>query len=243
MKFEKLKDIDINKLSSIGLLDKVIKELIKEELIKEIKIKDIDKKLIQKNWLINKKINNLAELTNWQKNNFQTNKNWEDFIERDLKWEKWCLKKFKIRIPDYYNKRKSYLDKYVYSLIRVKNEGLARELYLRIKDKESQFNSVAIEFSEGVEKKTGGLIGPVTINTPHPSISEILEVSRINQLWPPKKINNWWVILRLEEKIISKLDNNLTLILSKELGEKFLIDESKRFKKTFSIDNQMFKLN
>ena len=230
MNLEKLKEIHLNKLSSMGLLDMVIKELIKEELIKEIEIDDIDKNLIQKKWLINKKINNSTELINWQKNNLQTNKEWEDFIQRDQKWEKWCLKNFENKIFDYYNERKYYLDKYIYSLIRVKNEGLAKELYLRIKDEESQFHFVATEFSEGVEQKTGGLIGPVNITNPHPAISEILEISKSKQLWPPKKINDWWVIIRLEEKIISKLDNTLTLILAKELGEDLLKDKLKRFK-------------
>ena len=65
------------------------------------------------------------------------------------------------------------------------------------------------------------------MNNPHPIISNILKASNNNQLWPPKKINDWWVIIRLEEKIPSILNEELKIKLSKELGEIFLRNKLK----------------
>ena len=65
------------------------------------------------------------------------------------------------------------------------------------------------------------------MNNPHPIISNILKESRTNQIWPPKKINDWWVIIRLEEKIPSILNEELKIKLSKELGEIFLRNKLK----------------
>ena len=39
-----------------------------------------------------------------------------------------------------------------YSIIRVKNQNLANELFLRIQEKEEKFEDVAYKYSEGVEK-------------------------------------------------------------------------------------------
>ena len=68
---------------------------------------------------------------------------------------------------------------------------------------------------------------------PHPIIANILKESKDKQLWPPKKINNWWVIIRLEEKIMATLDQDLRIKLSKELGEIYLKNELKFFNQNF----------
>ena len=159
----------------------------------------------------------------------QSDDEWELFIARDLKWQKWCINEFQKQVKTYFLKKKPFLDKYIYSIIRVKSEGISNEIYLRIKENESDFYSIARDFSEGIEKRTGGLVGPTTLINPHPIISNILKESKDKQLWPPKKINNWWVIIRLEEKIMATLDQDLKIKLSMELGEIFLKKELKIF--------------
>ena len=153
-----------------------------------------------------------------------SNAEWENFIARDFKWSKWCLEHFKDKIRNYFHYRKLNLDKYIYSIIRVKSEGLSKELYLRIKDEESDFYSIAKSFSEGIEKNSGGIIGPVNLEKPHPLIANLLKVSHENQLWPPKKINDWWVLIRLEEKIEATLNDNLEHQLAIELGNSYLLE-------------------
>lgn len=215
-------NISLSELSRIGFLEKIRKELIKERIIEKIKISREEEEILQKNWCKSNSIFNDNQLEEWKKENLLTDNDWKLFISRDFKWNKWCINKFKDKTLDLFQERKSYLDNYIYSIIRVKSEGLANELYLRIKDNESDFYTTAKEFSEGIEQKTGGLVGPTTLNNPHPIISNILKESRIRQLWPPKIINKWWVIIRLEEKISAILNDELKIKLSKELAEKYL---------------------
>ena len=226
-KLDNSENINSTKISRIGLLGRVRKELIKENIIKNIELTEKEKEVAKNNWLKSNYLDSNDQLDKWKKENLKIEDDFEFIISRDLKWSKWCFDKFKEEIKDYFQEKKSYLDQYIYSIIRVKSEGLSKELFLRIKDKESDFFSIAKEFSEGIEQKTGGLIGPTNLNNPHPIISNILKESKNNQLWPPKKINDWWVIIRLEEKIPSILNEELKIKLSKELGEIFLRNKLK----------------
>tara|TARA_B100000886_G_scaffold136635_1_gene92251 strand:- start:4555 stop:5247 length:693 start_codon:yes stop_codon:yes gene_type:complete len=215
-------NINLAEISRIGLLGRIRKELIKENLIKNIELTDKEKEFAKNYWLKSNNINSSDQLDQWKRENIKIDNDLEFIISREFKWSKWCIDNFNKEIKDYFQEKKSFLDKYIYSIIRVKSEGLSKELFLRIKDKESDFYSIAKEFSEGIEKKTGGLVGPTNLNNPHPIISNILKESKTNQIWAPKKINEWWVIIRLEEKIPAILNEELKIKLSKELGEKYL---------------------
>ena len=61
---------------------------------------------------------------------------------------------------------------------------------------------------------------------------KILEVSKKGQLWPPKKLESWWVIIKLNELKSTPLDEELSKSLANELGGKY-IEESvdEEFKK------------
>ncbi len=96
-------------------------------------------------------------------------------------------------------KYKPQLDRYVYSLIRVGNAELAQELYFRLKEGENTFAELAPQYSEGPEAKTAGQVGPVAATTLHPDLVQMLTGSKPSQLWPPQKIGEWSVIVRLEQ--------------------------------------------
>lgn len=217
------KSITYEELANIGVLEIVEKELKREELISKFKI--LNKKSnkdIKKDWLLSNKINSEKELKSWLLSNNIGSKDLERIILREWLWIEWCKNKFKDELSSYYLKRKDDLDAVIYSLIRIKEENFANEIYLRIKDDNIKFSDLAGEFSEGVEKQSGGIIGPVTINNSHPKISHLLKISEENQLWPPIYIDNWWIILRLEKKMITTLDKKIRLKLSLELGEKYI---------------------
>ena len=186
-KWKDYEEITLARLSRIGLLGKIRKELIKENIIGEIELSEHDKEIVRESWLKSNEIKNANQLKEWKIKNLQADEDWEFAISREFKWTKWCIDKFKDEVQDYFLEKKTYLDKYIYSIIRVKSEGLSKELFLRIKNNESDFYSIAKEFSEGIENKTGGLIGPTSLKNPHPIISNILRESKDSQIWPPKK--------------------------------------------------------
>jgi parvulin-like peptidyl-prolyl isomerase len=92
-------------------------------------------------------------------------------------------------------------------LIRTQEAGIAQELYFRIQEGEYEFSDIARQYSQGSEAQTGGLIGPVELNVPHPQVSSILANSQPGQLSLPTKVGEWWIIVRLEKYLSAQLDS------------------------------------
>ena len=214
--------ISIERLKVWGLLKIVKREKIIDQLINNSEKSSQEKDIIFKNWCKNLNINSQNDLINWQKNQGVSNEEWETLVLRRELWLEWCNDKFKNKINSHYLKRKNQLDKVTYSLLRVRNLNLANELYLRIREGEASFEEIVLKFSEGPEKKYAGRIGPVSINQPHPLLSKLLQISEIKQLWPPKQLDNWWIVVRLEENYHAKLTDELKSQLALELGEEYL---------------------
>jgi parvulin-like peptidyl-prolyl isomerase len=115
--------------------------------------------------------------------------------------------------------RKADLDSVVYSLLRVKNLGLANELFLRISGGEASFSDLAGQFSEGHEKATRGIIGPVPMVKAHPKLKELLRTAVVGEAKPPIQVEGWYLVVRLESRIPAVLDNAMRLQMEQELFE------------------------
>ena len=120
---------------------------------------------------------------------------------------------------------KSQLDKVIYSLLRVKDGFLARELYLRIASNEANFSDLATEFSQGGEAKTKGIIGPVPMNQAHPVLSEKLRTSRPGQLNEPFSIEEWWLVARLERYEPARFNESTMQAMAREMFQEHVEEE------------------
>ena len=204
----------------------VIMEEIVDSSLENIQYPKIDQiKEIITSWCKKKQIKSEEELKIWKKKNGFNENQWIDYITRKWRWTKWCMDKFNEKIPQYYLEKKAMLDKVQYSLIRVSSENLANELYLRIKEKESTFEELAKKYSEGPEKQTEGVVGPDPVGKAHPALAKLLQISEEGQIWPPKKFDIWWIIVRLNYIKTSSLDEKLSKELALELGLKFIEDQ------------------
>lgn len=215
--------ISLNQLSKWGLLRQVKLEEIIDLNLKSIpQPKEAELKKEIQDWCKINQIESETILKEWKSMNGFDDKSWVEYISRKCRWTKWCLTKFEDKLSNYYLERKSMLDKVNYSLIRVTSKNLADELYLRIKDDKSSFETIAREFTEGPEKITSGNIGLVPIGNAHPSLAKILEISKKGQIWRPQKLETWWVIIKLNDFKSVPLDNKLSIFLANELGKKYI---------------------
>jgi parvulin-like peptidyl-prolyl isomerase len=146
-------------------------------------------------------------------------------VVREVKIEKFKQQTWDNKLESYFLQVKERLDRVIYSLIRTKDQGIAQELYFRIQEGENTFAELARDYSQGAESQTGGLIGPVELNTPHPQIARILAASKPGQLWPPMPVGEWLVILRLEKYLASELDPPTQQRLRDELFQQWLAEE------------------
>lgn len=141
---------------------------------------------------------------------------------RPLRWQTWCEQRFEATVETEYLRRKGEFDQVTYSLLRVRDADLAAELHQQIREGEATFADLAGRFSEGPEQRTNGVVGPVPLATPHPSLARLLQISQPGQLWPPKQLEDWWIIVRLDSLTTAQLDGPLRRRLVLDQGEQWL---------------------
>ena len=104
--------------------------------------------------------------------------------------------------------RKDDLDTVIYSLLRVKDPGLAREIWISLSENEVTFAELSARYSDGPEAKTKGVIGPLPLGSIEPAVAERLRSLRLHQLRPPEVLGAWHVLLRLESLTPARLDQS-----------------------------------
>ena len=103
-------------------------------------------------------------------------------------------------------RRKNELDQVFYSLLRVKEQGLGRELWIQLSEGEISFAEAASRYSDGPEASTKGVIGPIAMGTLQPELAERLRSLQPGELRPPEALGPWWLLLRLEHYTPARFD-------------------------------------
>ena len=142
-----------------------------------------------------------------------------------LRIKKHCKTNYLHKAEARFLSKKEQLDRVVYSLIRVKDGFLARELYLRVHSFENKFEELAAKYSEGPESKTKGIVGPVPLNSAHPALSEKLRTSRPGELLEPFPIGEWWLVARLERYESARFEQGTAEAMAFELYQEWVENE------------------
>ena len=124
--------------------------------------------------------------------------------------------------------RKNQLDQVVYSLLRLNNPALAQELFLRIDEGEADFAAMAACYSQGPERTTRGVVGPIPLVQAHPLLAERLRTSEPGVLLEPFALEEWWLVVRLESVIPASLDEATTQRMALELLDEAVEHEVKK---------------
>jgi len=122
--------------------------------------------------------------------------------------------------------RKNELDQVVYSLLRLRNSFLARELYLQIESNESNFADLAKRYAEGPERNTNGIIGPVSMTQAHPVLVEKLRVAQPGVLQEPFSIGEWWLVVRLERYSPATFTDEVKDQMCREMFDAWIADQT-----------------
>ncbi len=201
-------EIKRNELSSIKI-EKELKTKLLNDFIQKIGLPDQES---FNKWIKEKKINE-AKI--------------EESALKDLRIKRYCKKKFELKAESRFLERKSNLDIVVYSMIRVKEAAKARELYLRIKEDKEDFGDLATQFSDGIEKRTRGIVGPAPLGAAHPILIEHLKNKKAGEVQSPVLIDNYHIIIRVESYEPAKLDNFMREKMSEELFNNWIKAEAK----------------
>ena len=178
----------------------------------------------QKAFLNRENITDLEGLSSWLKKNRLTESQFSKQLYHSLQLQLFKEQKFSDKVDRLYFEHKNKLDQVMYSMIRCSQRAKAQELFTRLRDNEDSFGHLASKYSEGSEKQVNGLIGPIELGRINSVVAERLRISKQDQLWEPFCEQGWWVILKLEKFIPSKLDESMRNRLVNDLHETWMCD-------------------
>jgi parvulin-like peptidyl-prolyl isomerase len=217
----------LSTLKQYGVYSQLIREMVIEEAIANFTVSDEETMQLCKNFYQENQLNSEEELQVWLKSRGFRREDFNNFLTRNIRVENFKKSTWGYEVESYFRQRKAKLDRVVYSLIRVKDIGIAQELYFRIQEGEQSFSELASVHSEGQESHTGGLLGPMELGVPHPALGNILATAQPGQLLPPTRLDEWFLIIRLEKLIPALLDEATRQRLFNELFEAWVQNQVK----------------
>ena len=152
-------------------------------------------------------------------------KNWmneEDAIEHasmDIKISAYAMREFGAKARVVFAKERSGMTRVVYGLMRTRSRGLAEEVFLRAENGESQLEELAATFSEGPERETKGLVGPIPLKNVNPQLASKLMSTKAGILIPPFRLEKLWTVARLEKTYEAVLDEKTHERICRKLFE------------------------
>jgi len=149
----------------------------------------------------------------------------EELMERPLRLRRHCQRLYRAKAEARFLERKTQLDRVVYSLLRVSDGGLARELYLQLLEGEASFADLAATHSEGAERSTRGIVGPVPLTQAHPLLVGRLRSAPPGVVQEPFQIERWWLVFQLESLVSASFDDAMAEQMSQELFDQWLQEQ------------------
>jgi hypothetical protein len=134
-----------------------------------------------------------------------------------LRLQKWMEDRYGDKVEAYFLERRADLEQVVFRMIRLQQQGIAEELYLRLIDAEESFGDLASRYSLGDERYTRGLVGPLPLSQPHPTVRAVLASLTAGDFHPPFVVDQTILLVRLEHRLPARLDAALRQQLLREL--------------------------
>tara|TARA_B100001939_G_scaffold297581_1_gene272127 strand:+ start:338 stop:1093 length:756 start_codon:yes stop_codon:yes gene_type:complete len=217
LEVERLAPEFLNLLRRHNLIEQLIRTEFIDKTVNHIKLKDNESSTLLENYA---KKNGIRSESDFQEHLNKRGLRKTDLLhhlELPIKIQRHANECYINKAEARFLECKDRLDRVTYSLIRVKKPELARELYLRIIGNESSFSDVAVSYSEGPEKNSKGLIGPLPLTQAHPILAEKLRTSAEGELMEPFRIDGWWLIARLEQYQPSQFNETVAQTMCTEM--------------------------
>ncbi|WP_404787045.1 peptidylprolyl isomerase [Altericista sp. CCNU0014] len=193
-------------LTQYQMLPQLLKEQLIDRAIQDIVLTADEEGLALKQFYAQQHIEDQAQREAWLKYHRMSAERLSNQAFRRFKLEKFKHQTWDAAIEADFLKLKPQMDRFICSIIRTRNLELAQELYFRLKEGEQTFADLAPRYSEGPEAQTSGMIGPVPASGLHPKLVQVLSNGRPGQLWPPQRLEEWCIILKLEQYLPAHLD-------------------------------------
>ena len=211
-----------------NLLLPLIKAEVIERAVKSVKIETEESEKLLTIYRENKRLTNNESLADHltQRGLAKQDLQWQ--LELPVRKRKYAIEHFQHKAKARFLERKNQLDRVIYSLLRINNPFIAKELFLRIIGGEASFADLAATYSQGSERNTKGIVGPAPLTQAHPVLAEKLRTSKPGEVMEPFQVGEWWLIAKLESYQPARFDQDVEIQMSLELFKEWMEEESTR---------------
>jgi len=215
----------LSHLKTYQMLPQLLRELVTDRVIAQIECSREAVETAKSQYLNQNRLTDPKRAQAWLQYYQLNEEELEKIAVRQYKIQQFKQETWGSKVQSYFLQRKRDLDQVVYSLLRTKDSNTATELYFRLQNKEASFEDLAQQYSQGPEAQTRGLVGPVPVSNPHEKIAKLLAQSEAGQVWPPVRVGEWNIIVRLEKLISAQLDEVTRQKLLNELFNQWLEEQ------------------
>jgi hypothetical protein len=143
---------------------------------------------------------------------------------------------FTLHVEEHFSRSKRIRDRIIYSMLRCQSRPRVEELAIAIREGDLEFAAAAIRFSEGPESAQGGRIGPISPEVGHPEIKSRLIQANEGDLIGPFVVGDFSILLRLDQRITTRLDSGLQDQILQELYDEWIDRQLKALEVGDSIE-------
>lgn len=198
------------------LLPKLVRRQQEEELIRIVPIESNYLETEKCKFLADRPLDQVLSLHGWSEQDLEIN------ILRPEALRRFAEQRFGPGLEESFLSAGGLHDEVIYSLIRVRDSGLAQEYWIRLEEGETTFSELASSLGEGPEASRKGLFGPLPMgNIPQVEIQTLLRSLQVGQISPPSPVGEWFVLLRLEQLKPSRFDSKMRQFLLNQQIDQF----------------------
>ncbi|MBP0020122.1 MAG: peptidylprolyl isomerase [Cyanobacteria bacterium SBLK] len=158
---------------------------------------------------------------------------------RQLKLEKFKEENWGAQVEAEFLSNKEQYDRVLFSIIQSEELEIIQELYFRLQEEEAAFEELAMQYSQGPESHSNGLVGPIELQNLHPKLAQMLRISQPGQISPPFRVDKWVAIARLERYIPTKFNTDLRKRLLSQRFEAWVAAKIAQESATLKISRNM----
>ena len=206
-------------VSRLNLRATLYRSLIEEEIVDLVGLDDSWVEANQEFLLNGLTLDNYLDL------NFLSVEDFRFLVRKEESLRRFAEYHFSSGLEEYFLKSKELRDQVVYSLIRVHDPALIREIWIRLEENEMTFAQASSAFGEGPEVRHNGQYGPMSVGALQPAeLASIVRNLKPGQLMKPRQLGEWHLIIRLEQLLPARFDGEMSsMLLFEQLNQ--LIDE------------------
>lgn len=131
----------------------------------------------------------------------------------------WSSSNWNHRLETLYLANKANLDVVNCSLLRVKDQFLAFELYQRLRSDEVSFEELSWKYGEGSERKHAGKFVDVRVENLPKALHQVLSKLKVAEVSKPHRFGEWFGIVVLNSRTAACFDEPVKiLLLNRELN-------------------------